>query len=71
MAADDIEIPAAARAVIARLYRVPQIWDLLLEDLEAEEKREPRSHFKLRATLIGAFGKVVDARVVLKRKRRK
>lgn len=68
---DEPEIPAAAREVIKRLCRVPQVWDLLLEDLDAEEKRKPQSHFKLRATLIGSFGKVVDARVRLKRSRRK
>lgn len=68
---DSIELPPKAREVLAKLERVPWVWALLLEDLVAEEKRDPRAHFRLRLDLVGAFGGVVDAAVKLKRKRRK
>jgi hypothetical protein len=61
------EIPAAARKVIERLSRVPWVWDQVLEELAAEAAREPKSHFRVRVDLIGAFGGVVNAKVKLKR----
>lgn len=68
MPAGDADIPPAARAVIAKLKRVPWVWDQVLEELAAEEAREPKSHFRVRVDLIGAFGGVVNAKVKLKRK---
>lgn len=69
--ADDLSFPPAARKVVAKLCRVPWVWEVLLEELEAEERRDPKSHFKIRLDLIGAFGKVVDAAYRLKRKRKR
>lgn len=68
----DVELPPKAREVLAKLERVPWVWALLLTDLEAEEKREPKANrFRLRLDLIGAFGRVVDAVVDLNREQRK